>query len=48
MDSNWKLIPLFSEGIAGDIRVWQIGFDETTSQLKTVYGFLVKFWIVCV
>jgi hypothetical protein len=38
---SWKLIPLFSDGIYGESRVWQIGFDMETSQLKTVYGILI-------
>lgn len=37
--SSWKLLPLFSERIQGDTRVWQIGFDGT--QLKTIHGILI-------
>ena len=40
-ESNWKFVPLFSERIQGDTRVWQIGYEHTGSQLKTVHGVLI-------
>lgn len=41
VDLNWMLVPLFSEGMQSETRVWQIGFDSSTSQLKTVHGILI-------
>jgi hypothetical protein len=38
---SWKLVPLFSDRIQGDTRVWQIGFDNSISQLKTIHGVLI-------
>ena len=44
---SWKFIPLFKEGSSGEIRVWQIGFQTTSSQssqnnnLKIVHGTLI-------
>ena len=39
--NSWKFIPLFKEGVNGEIRVWQIGFDFDNEQLKTVHGQLI-------
>ena len=36
---SWKLIPLFSESVLGDTRVWQIGFHN--DQLITIHGILI-------
>jgi hypothetical protein len=41
-EPDWKLVPLFSDRYQGDIRVWQIGFDHTNSQLKTIHGVLIN------
>jgi ATP-dependent DNA ligase len=38
---SWKFIPLFKEGVNGEIRVWQIGFDFEKEELKTVHGILI-------
>ena len=38
---SWKLVPLFSDSVLGDTRVWQIGYDHTNNNLKTVYGIIV-------
>ena len=36
---SWKFVPLFKEGVNGEIRVWQIGFEDT--DLKIVHGILI-------
>jgi len=38
---SWKFIPLFKEGVNGEIRIWQIGFDFKNEQLKTIHGILI-------
>lgn len=40
-ERSWKLIPLFSESVLGDTRVWQIGYDHNNNQLITVHGILI-------
>jgi len=36
---SWKFVPLFKEGINGEIRVWQIGYSS--ENLKIVHGILI-------
>ena len=38
---SWKYVPLFSEKMNGEIRVWQVGFDEEEERLKIIHGVLV-------
>ncbi len=38
--TNWKLVPLFLDGIEGDVRVWQVGYNG--GQIKMVTGALLN------
>src|SRR5665647_436813 len=38
---SWRFVPLFKEGVNGEIAVWQIGYESKEQRLKTVYGKVV-------
>ena len=38
---SWKYTPLFKEGNLGEIRIWQIGFENNNQRLKIIHGVLI-------
>ena len=41
VSNDWYFPPLFSEGLTGETRVWQIGFVSSQKELKTIHGILI-------